>query len=180
MAKQSLTISDLERELAKKQQRLSKLEDKQEDLAKQLADVDAEIAKITGESTPGGARTPRRKKTTRRRKAASGARKRRSGRPLTDYIKKVLAKSDEPMRIKDIAPAVQDAGYKSASKDFYGLVAAALRDPAFKKVGRGVYTVASGASIGGSKKKSKKKRKSSAKSAKKAAAKAPEAPSQQS
>jgi len=47
------------------------------------------------------------------------------------------------MRVKEVVPAVKKAGYKTRSKDFYGIVATALReDKRFKRLGRGVYAVA--------------------------------------
>ena len=47
------------------------------------------------------------------------------------------------MRAKEIVPAVRKAGYETFSKDFYGIVATALRDKkTFKRVSRGVYTLA--------------------------------------
>ena len=59
--------------------------------------------------------------------------------PLIEYIKDVLAKAKDGMRVKDAMAAVQKAGYKTHSRDFYGLVATALRDGPFLKVSRGVY-----------------------------------------
>ena len=43
------------------------------------------------------------------------------------------------MRVREIVAAVQEAGYKSAAKDFYGIVATAVRGEGFEKLGRGVY-----------------------------------------
>ena len=37
------------------------------------------------------------------------------------------------------ALAVQKAGYKTNSKDFYGVVATAVREGGFEKLSRGVY-----------------------------------------
>ena len=46
------------------------------------------------------------------------------------------------MRAKDIAQAVVKAGYRSTSRNFYPIVAAALRDKKlFRRVRRGVYTL---------------------------------------
>ena len=47
------------------------------------------------------------------------------------------------MMAKDVTAAVLKAGYPTKSKDFYGIVAATLReDPSFTKVRRGVYRLA--------------------------------------
>lgn len=157
------TIQQLKKELAEKERKLGKLQDKRDKLLKQVADVDDEIAKLGGE--PGAAPAKgagKKKKTTKkkaRRKSAKksakkparkaarrggGRAKGKGGKTLADMIQEVLAKSDEPMRIKEIAAAVQDAGYKSDSKDFYGFVASTLRDKTkFARVSRGKYTVAS-------------------------------------
>ncbi len=155
------TIQQLRKELAEKERKLGKLQDKRAKLLKQIADVDDEIAKLGGESGPAPAKRTATKskgkktaaKKTRRKSVKKSAKKSgrgggrakgKGGKTLADMIHDVLAKSDEPMRIKEIAAAVQDAGYKSDSKDFYGFVASTLRDETkFTRVSRGKYTVAS-------------------------------------
>ena len=60
-----------------------------------------------------------------------------------EFIVDVLKKAGQGMRVKDVMAAVTEAGYVSSSKDFYGIVAAALRDDKrFRKLSRGVYTLA--------------------------------------
>jgi len=81
--------------------------------------------------------------------------------PLVDFVAGVLAGS-KGMRVKEVAAAVKKAGYKTNSKDFYGIVATTLRDKKFAKVSRGVYTV-----------KTAKKRVVKKKAVKKVAKKAP-------
>ena len=63
---------------------------------------------------------------------------------MVDCIKGVLAKAAGGMRVKDIMAAVQAAGYESGAKDFYGIVAAAVRGKGFDKVSRGVYVMKGG------------------------------------
>jgi hypothetical protein len=135
------SIQDLRNELQKKERQLDKLLKQREKIVGQLDDIDAQIQKLGGEglATPG-----RRGSMASMRGRKRGVRARRAtGRPLGEYVKQVLAESKEPMRVKDIVVAVQDAGYRSSSKDFYGIVAAALRETeGVKRVGRGQYTLA--------------------------------------
>lgn len=78
------------------------------------------------------------------RRPVGRPRKRRSratGKPLVEYVRAVLGKAPQGMRAKDVTSAVRKAGYRSFSKDFYGIVATTLRDKRFKKLRRGVYTL---------------------------------------
>jgi len=52
-----------------------------------------------------------------------------------------VAEAEDGMRVKDIMAAVRKAGYKTNSKDFYGVVATAVREGGFQKLSRGVYTL---------------------------------------
>ena len=73
---------------------------------------------------------------------AKRGRRRATGKPLAAYIREVLAGKPKGMRAKEISAAVAKAGYKSFSKDFYGIVATALRDKKnFHKLARGVYAL---------------------------------------
>ena len=65
--------------------------------------------------------------------------KKAEGKPLIGYVQDVLAKAKDGMRVKEVMAAVQQAGYKSAAKDFYGIVATAIREGGFEKVSRGIY-----------------------------------------
>ncbi len=81
----------------------------------------------------------------RGRKAGKTTRqaRRATGKPLVEYLRKALGKASKGMRPVDIARSVREAGYKTYSKDFYGIVAAALRDKKnFKRMKRGVYALA--------------------------------------
>ena len=54
----------------------------------------------------------------------------------------MLKGSPKGMRVKEVMNAATKAGYVSRSKDFYGIVATALREgPQFKKISRGVYAL---------------------------------------
>ena len=147
MARKTLTIVELRRRLAASEKQLKKLLADRGKLAARLAGLDAVILALGGE-VPAPTRAKRRKKAPK--VAAKGAakvgkktRKRAGAKPLGDYIAVVLKKQPGGMRINAIAPAAIKAGYVTKSKDFYGIVAAALREDArFKKVSRGVYVLA--------------------------------------
>ena len=79
------------------------------------------------------------KKAAKEVAGAPTKRKEAKGKPLIGYVKDVLAKAKDGMRVREIVAAVQEAGYKSAAKDFYGIVATAVRGEGFEKLGRGVY-----------------------------------------
>ncbi len=131
-------IDELQRELEEKLSRL-------EDLKSQRDEIDREIADLMGvgrsRAKTRGKTGKTRKKTGTTRKAKKRGRRGRGGdKPLVEYIKDVLAQHPEGMRIKEIEQAVKKTGYKSASKDFYGIIATAVRDENhFEKVSRGVY-----------------------------------------
>ena len=153
MAPRVKTIDELQKELESKQRKVDRLQSRRDKLADELDAADREIAKLTGEGrSQRGGRKSTRKTTRKRKKAARGrrkkttarkprrARKRATGRPLAEYIKDVLKNHPKGMRVKEIQAAVRKAGYRSSSKDFYGIVAAALRDEDnFQRVSRGVY-----------------------------------------
>jgi len=139
------TIEELKKELRVRERQLATLVKRRDALLKKLAGVDREIGRLTGEVATAG-KASKRKKVVKRAKSRAKAkpgRKRRAGKTLADVIVKVLSKSEEPMRVKDIAAAARKAGHRSTSKDFYGIVAMTVRDESkFKRVGRGVYKTA--------------------------------------
>ena len=123
--------------------------------------MDSEIASLGGEAPvarPGPARKVRKKaakKRTRRiHKVAKKAVKRRvkkavrrargaRGKPLTQYLAEALSKAKAGMRARDLTAAVLNAGYVTRDKNFKQAVAATLgTDKRFKRVSRGVYTLA--------------------------------------
>ena len=113
---------------------MGRLQKKKAVLLTKVEAIDRRIGLLTGSAVKA------------RRPAKDGRRRRRGGRKptgkaLTNYIQQVLAKaSGAGLRAKEIAQAALNAGYKSASKNFYGIVAAALRDTAkFRRLRRGVY-----------------------------------------
>jgi len=166
MPARTKTIDELREELREKEGQVTNLRKQRRTLAKELDALDRQINALTGKRRrgrkpgPKPGRKPGRpaKKATRRtgkktakrgaKKAAKRAAKkttrragrRATGKPLTEYIREVLAQAAEPMRVRDIMTAVSKAGYRSASKDFYNIVAATVRDPKyFQRIKRGVY-----------------------------------------
>jgi len=149
MPARSKTIQELRRELAAKEKQLDKLLAQRRSLAARLAKLDKAIVAAGGEAPQPKARKARKRrklkaagrKAAPRRKAVKKTGRARS-KPLVEYIKQVLGKSGKPLRAKEVMQAVRAAGYKTRSKDFYGIVASALRDTkTFMRVSRGVYTL---------------------------------------
>ncbi len=146
-----MTISQLRAEIARRQTVLPKLHKERALLLKAIETIDRQILALAGQAAQpakrkGGA--PRADKA----KASSAS----SAKSLVQCIRDVLGGSKGGMRVKDIVPAVEKAGYKSAAKDFYNLVAAAVRGDEFTKLSRGIYTVKTGKVVKKVKKVSKK------------------------
>ena len=136
MPRRVMSIHELRRALAAKEREAQKLQRQRTKLANRLDVIDGTLEVLGSVVDIGAAKKRGRPKATRRR------RRRARGGSLVQYISKALAKAPEPVRVKNIMKAVQAAGYKSSSKDFYSLVAAALRDTdQFKRTGRGLYTL---------------------------------------
>ena len=143
MPPRTRSIQQIRRELAAKERQVRKLESRRRRLTDELARVDREIAAATGDGRRAQKATGMKAARRGRPPKTAGRRRRATGRPLTEYLVDVLKRAKKPMRVKDICSAATKAGYKSYSKDFYGIVAATLRDqPAFSRVGRGLYKLA--------------------------------------
>jgi hypothetical protein len=135
-----MSIQELRRCLAAQEQEVARLKKKREKIVKELGKIDKAIAAAGGSPSPTQAVKARAKKPA----VAPGrkSRKRSAGKPLIDYILGVLKGSPKGRRVKDVMNAVTKAGYASKSKDFYGIVATALREgPQFKNISRGIYAL---------------------------------------
>ncbi len=156
MAKQlsRMTIPQLRAEIARRQTGLPKLEKKRAQLLKAMGAIDRQIAALGGQV--GQPAKPKGKPTKVTTPKAP------SGKPLVQCIKDVLDRSKAGMRVKNIMVAVQKAGYKTTSKNFYHTVATTVRGDEFKKLGWGIYTLNTG---NVAVKKAKKVRKAGAKKA---------------
>ena len=142
MAPRVKSIQQLRRELVAREKQLEKIITQRGKLLDHLKSLDKQIATMGGKIS-GIGRGPGRPRLIPKAAARKlGTRRRATGTPLVEYIEKVLVDSKNGMRAKDIVQAVRKAGYKTYSKDFYGIVAAALRDnKCFKRIRRGVYTL---------------------------------------
>jgi len=131
-----VSIKELRSMLAAQERKLERLLAQREKLQAGLDKIDAEIDAMGGEAPAGPSS---RAKTPRPRRAG----RRATGRTLAEYAADVLKGEPKGMRVKDVMTAIAKAGYTSSSKDFYGIVAATLRDDKrFKKLSRGVYAMA--------------------------------------
>ena len=121
----SLTVSDLESELRRRQKALPRLERQRRKLLEKLAGVERDIARLGGAG--GGGR---------------GATRPRNKMPLADVIFKVLDKKT-PMKVSNIVEAVKNAGYRTTSNNFSTIVNQTLiKDKRFKSAERGHYLLA--------------------------------------
>lgn len=125
----AMSITDLQREIAKKQKeaerKVNALYKKREKLEEQIATLDAEINAL--ETEVGLA--------SRRR----GGKRPKNEMNLADALAKVLTK--KTMGVTEVADAVQLAGYKTTSPNFRTIVNQTLiNDKRFKRVARGQYT----------------------------------------
>jgi len=121
-----LSITELQRMLDARQNELKKLSRRRAALQAQVDQVDAQIARLGGESAGGGGR----RSGTRARNEVS----------LSAAIEQVLKAAGEPMKVGPIADAVQASGYKSNSANFRGIVNQTLiKDKRFGSASRGTY-----------------------------------------
>jgi hypothetical protein len=150
MAAKTLSIADLEREIARRKSALTSLEAKHKSLLGQLKDVESEIAAIRG--TGGGSgrkRGPGRPRGTGRPAGAGRPRKTTGARSKGSRGKNKLTLPDAIAAAMDVgavvspkeaAEFVKANGYKTKSKTFGIQVATTLsKDARFKRVGRGQY-----------------------------------------
>jgi len=122
------SIKELRQELAARERQLRKLVTRRSELARRLQSLDRQIEAIGGEAVAEGRKPVRRRRTDK---------------PLVEYIRKVLTSKPKGMRVGEIAAAVLKAGYQTKSKRFYRVVAGAIRQGNFRRVGRGVYRLPS-------------------------------------
>lgn len=149
------TITELQAELTRKRGRLRTLRAQRNRLAKQLGQVDRQLAQLRG--TAAGGRSSGRK----RRRA-------RNTRSLADTLAAVLAGAGG-VKVADAARLARQAGYRTASRNFGNIVGQTLAgDKRFSKVSRGVYALKSASGS----RTAKPKKKATAKSARKRGKKA--------
>ncbi len=131
-----MSVQQLEKALESRRRELDKLEGKRRSLEKRLKAVDERIAEIAGARVAangrrGGGRAWR-GRTARARNEQS----------LPAAIQGVLAKAGGPMKVTDIAEAVQAGGYRSNAANFRSLVNQTLiKDARFTSAKRAYYQV---------------------------------------
>ena len=119
----SLSLADLQRLISERKKGHADLRKQRTKLLKQLSKVDKMLGQH-GDSRRGG----------------SGTRP-RNDKPLGDAIEDAL-KGGKPMKVPDIADAVQSAGYKSSSPKFTAIVNQTLiKDKRFYATERGIYAL---------------------------------------
>ena len=137
-ALKQLSVAQLQRELARRQGALPRLQKKQRRLTAALAKVEQAIADL------GGAEAPRRaaKKVKARRGRPAGKRRRvKNALSLADVLVRILG-GVKSMKVAELAEAVERTGYKSKAKNFRLIVNQALvKDKRFRNVRRGRYAL---------------------------------------
>ena len=168
-AASGLSLADLRRMLEEKEGHLSGLAERRDDLAAELAEVEAELAAAGGggmfaKRSPGrppGKRGPGRPKGSGRGPGRPPKSGRVPGRPkgsgkgkpgrkpgpkgqseLHNAIRAVLKTSSEPVKLVDLAEKVKSNGYKTKSKNFGVILRLCFSEMAdVKRVERGVYSM---------------------------------------
>ena len=122
------TIAQLEQMLNKCKNERQKLERERNKVARRLQQLDSRIHALGGNGRGG-------------RGGGAGAGSRvRNEKSLTEMLESVLGRSNKPMKVGDIADAVQSGGYRTNSANFRGIVNQTLiKDKRFTSAGRGLY-----------------------------------------
>lgn len=151
----SISTAELAREMARRQAQASKLVERRNKLAKELAELDRELSAFgmagpsaapavsSAASAPAAAPRKRGRPLGSKNKVkAGGPRKRpKNDMNLAEALAKVL--KGTTMGVTEVTSAVQKAGYKTSAENFRTIVNQTLiRDARFKKVSRGQYTAA--------------------------------------
>lgn len=136
----TMTLDDLQREIERRQRAGSDLLMKRERLARELAEVEAQLAMIGLAHA-----APMRKRAGRPPKGAAprrggGGRRPRNEMNLVEALHQAL--QGKTLSVSEAADAVQAAGYKTSSPNFRTIVNQALitKKDRFRKVERGRYT----------------------------------------
>ncbi len=146
-----ISTGDLQAELKRRSQNLTKLQARRDTLLSEVGEIDMEISVINAAmgvaggvaASAGNRRGPR---AARKAPAAAGRTRRAGGRKrprnaasLEVSLSKVL--SGKTMGVSEAADAVKKAGYKTNSPNFRTIVNQTLiRSDLIKKVKRGAYT----------------------------------------
>src|SRR3954464_8002392 len=102
----NLTVDQLERMLNQRRRELSRLTRKRATAQRRLEDIDDKIRRLGGSGIS----------------MRGGGRRARNDQSLVEVIHGVLQKSGRPLRVSAIAEAANEAGYRSNSANFRGIV----------------------------------------------------------
>jgi len=120
----NLTLDQLELMLNQKRRELSRLSRKRATAQRRLEDIDEKIRRLGGSGIA----------------MRGGGRRARNDQSLVEVIHTVLQKAARPLRVSAIADAANEAGYRSSSANFRGIVNQMLiKDPRFTSQSRGFY-----------------------------------------
>ena len=120
----NLTVDQLERMLNQRRRELSRLSRKRATAERRLEDIDDKIRRLGGSAVS----------------IRGGGRRARNDHSLVEVIHSVLQKASRPLRVSAIADAANQAGYRSSSANFRGIVNQMLiKDPRFTSQNRGFY-----------------------------------------
>jgi hypothetical protein len=140
MAKRGLTglsLPELQREIRRRERRVSGLITKRDRLIQRVEAIDREIISNGGNVSGRGGRVSLRRRP-------------RNDSNLADALVDILKNTE--MSVTDVAQAVQNAGYVTTSPNFRTIVnQTLLKDSRIKKVRRGIYTSKGGGGGGGRK-----------------------------
>lgn len=141
----SVSISDLQAEIARRQRSASGLVKKRERLAAKVAELDRQLATFGIE--PGAAPAAQRRASTPARTTGTGPGRRgprgpraKNSQSLVEALHKAM--TGRTLGVSEAAKAVLDAGYNTKSSNFRTVVNQTLlvNKDRFKKVERGRYT----------------------------------------
>lgn len=119
-----MSLSDLERLIAKRRHEIDRLLRKRRKLEAKLDKIDQQIAALGGNGAAVGRRG------SRPRNAVS----------LNEAIASVLEKASKPLGVPEITQKVLATGYRSSSPAFKSIVNQTLiKDKRFKAIARGIY-----------------------------------------
>lgn len=148
---QQASIAQLEKELARKRDRVEKLRARREELLDRLGEMDAEMKELVGDGSKAGTQSasspaagkaaPAVSKPSPKKGKKKTGRKRKRKPQMKEAIAKILADSSEPMTAASIADELKRRRFRTKSKNFVALVRETIRrSDSVQRVGRGLYT----------------------------------------
>ena len=144
VALKQLSLAQLQRELARRQGALPRLQKKRKKLTAALKKVDDSIAALGGAAAPVKA-AARRGRPAGKAKRVKRVKRVKNTQSLGEVLAKVL-QGAKSMKIAELTERVKRLGYKSKAKNFRLIVNQALvKDKRFRSVRRGRYALSKAA-----------------------------------